>query len=257
MSRTPVRIAMWSGPRNISTALMRSWGNRADTAVCDEPLYAHYLRQTGVAHPGADEVIAHQEPDWRKVVAAMVGPAPDGKAIFYQKQMAHHLLPDVGRDWLGQVTHAFLIRDPREMLTSLIKVVPVPTLADTGLAQQWELFEWVAASTGRVPPVIDSRDVLEQPRPMLGLLCDRLGVPFDEAMLRWPAGRRPSDGIWAKYWYDAVERSTTFEPYRPKDEAVPSRLEGLLDRCRELYEKLHRHRIVPRPDGEATDAPDL
>jgi hypothetical protein len=246
---------MWSGPRNISTALLRSWGNRSDTAVCDEPLYAFYLKETGLAHPGAAEVIAHHEPDWRKVVAGLVGDVPDGKAIYYQKHMAHHLLPQVGRDWLGQVTHAFLIREPREMLTSLVKFLPQPSLADTGLPQQREIFEWVRASTGRVPPIIDARDVLEDPRPMLGLLCERLGVPFDEAMLHWPPGRRPTDGIWAKYWYDAVERSTTFEPYRPKNEPVPAPLHGLLDHCLEIYDALYRERIMP-VKGPA-DAPGL
>jgi hypothetical protein len=254
---------MWSGPRNISTALMRSWGNRADTAVCDEPLYGHYLAQTGIDHPGAAEVIAHQGSDWREAVAPLVGPIPDGKAIFYQKHMSHHLLPDIGRDWLGQLTHAFLIRDPREMLTSLLKVLPEPTLADTGLPQQWEIFEWVRARSkaGEEPPVVDSRDILEDPRGMLGALCGRLGVAFDEAMLRWPPGRRPTDGIWAKYWYDAVERSTTFEPYRPKGELVPDRLQGVLDDCLAIYDELHRRRIVPQarptptPASGGTDAP--
>jgi hypothetical protein len=238
---------MWSGPRNISTALLRSWGNRADTAVCDEPLYAHYLLATGLDHPGAAEVIAHQENDWRKVVAALTGEVPGGKAIYYQKHMAHHLLPRVGRDWLGGLVHAFLIREPREMITSLAKVLPEPTLADTGLPQQREIFEWVRGRTGMAPPVVDARDVLEDPRGTLTLLCDRLGVPFDEAMLRWPPGRRATDGVWAKYWYDAVERSTSFGPYRPKDEPVPDRLRGLLDHCREIYDELHRERIVPPP----------
>jgi len=255
MPGPPLRIAMWSGPRNISTALLRSWGNRPDTAVCDEPLYAHYLRRTGIAHPGAAEVIAHHEADWQEAVAALVGEVPGGKAIFYQKHMAHHLLPEIGRDWLGQLTHAFLIRDPRAMLTSLLKVLPDPTLADTGLEQQCELFRWVRDRTGRVPPVVDAREILEGPREMLGLLCDRLGVAFDGAMLEWPPGRRPTDGIWAKYWYEAVERSTTFEPYRPKDEPVPARLGGLLDRCLALYDELHRHRIVPRRARGGTDAP--
>jgi hypothetical protein len=243
----PVRIAMWSGPRNISTALMRSWGNRSDTAVWDEPLYAFYLRATAIDHPGAAEVIAHHEPDWRKVVAALVGAVPGDKPIFYQKHMAHHLLPQVSRDWLGLVTHAFLIRDPREMLTSLVKILPEPTLFDTGLPQQLEIFALVRSWSGRVPPVVDAREILESPRQMLGLLCKALGVAFDEAMLQWPPGRRPTDGIWAKYWYDAVERSTTFEPYRPKNEPVPAHLHGLLDRCLEIYDELHRHRIVPRP----------
>jgi hypothetical protein len=254
---------MWSGPRNISTALLRSWGNRPDTAVCDEPLYAHYLLATGIDHPGASEVIAHQENDWRKVVAALTGPVPDGRAIYYQKHMAHHLLPQISRDWLGALTHAFLIRQPREMITSLAKVLPNPTLADTGLPQQREIFDWVRERTGDVPPVIDARDVLEDPREMLTLLCGRLGVPFDEAMLHWPPGPRPTDGIWAKYWYDAVERSTTFAPYRPKDEPVPAHLGDLLDRCLEIYDVLHRRRIVPRPgrgrraEEEGTDAPGL
>ncbi len=245
MSVPSLRIAMWSGPRNISTALMRSWGNRPDTAVCDEPLYAHYLKETGLDHPGALEVIAHHEPDWRKAVAALIGPVPGGKPIFYQKHMAHHLLPQVGRDWLAALEHAFLIRDPREMLTSLLKVLPNPTLSDTGLPQQREIFAWVRARTGRVPPVVDARDILESPREMLGALCERLGVAFDESMLRWPPGPRPTDGIWAKHWYAAVERSTGFEPYRPKDEPVPPRLGALLDRCLEIYDELSGHRIVP------------
>src|SRR5437016_4074869 len=129
----PVRIAMWSGPRNISTALMRAWGNRPDTAVCDEPLYAHYLQHTRLDHPGADEVIAHHEPDWRKAVASLVGAVPGGKAIYYQKHMAHHLLPHIGRDWFGALAHAFLVREPRAMIASLAKVLPNPTPEATGL----------------------------------------------------------------------------------------------------------------------------
>src|SRR4051812_38982973 len=151
----PVRIAMWSGPRNISTAMMRAWGQRPDTVVCDEPLYAHYLQHTGVDHPGAGEVIAHHEPDWRKVVAGLVGELPEGKSIFFQKHMAHHLLPHIDRGWLGAVTSAFLIRDPREMIASLARVTPNPTVADTGLPQQVEIFELVRRRTGGVPPVVD------------------------------------------------------------------------------------------------------
>ena len=234
---------MWSGPRNISTALMRSWGNRPDTAVVDEPLYAHYLRTTGLGHPGAAEVIAHHDPDWRSVVASLTGPPPGGKAIWYQKQMAHHLIPEVGRDWLGLVTHGFLIREPRAMLTSLAKVLPEPRLEDTGLPQQVELFAAVRDRSGAVPPVLDARDVLEDPRRLLGLLCERLGVPFSEAMLEWPPGPRETDGVWAKHWYANVEKSTGFGPYAPKSEAVPDRLLGVLQRCEELYETLHRHRL--------------
>ena len=237
-----LHLAMWSGPRNISTAMMRSWGNRADTFVCDEPLYAHYLQQTRVPHPGIDEVIAQHENDWRKVVAWLVGPVPDGKGIFYQKHMAHHLLPHIGRDWLGELTHCFLIREPREMLTSLVKVTPHPSLSDTGLAQQVEIFEMMRRNDA-VPPVIDARDVLDNPRRLLVLLCEAAGVPFDAAMLSWPPGPRATDGVWAKYWYAEVEKSTGFRPFQPKSDAVPDDMRELLRECEELYEFLHRHRL--------------
>ncbi len=238
-----IRIAMWSGPRNISTAMLRSWGNRPDTFVCDEPLYAHYLAKTGLDHPGRQEVIAHHEGDWRKVVAWLAGPVPQGKRVFYQKHMAHHLLDSIERDWLGELTHCLLIRDPREMLTSLIKHLPTPTIEDTGLPQQVEIAELLRARGGAVPPIVDSRDVLEDPRGVLGKLCDALGVEFMDDMLAWPAGTRETDGIWAKHWYAAVEQSTGFSPYRPKEEAVPDEFAGLLDKCVECYEPLYEQRL--------------
>ena len=156
-----VRIAMWAGPRTISTALLRAWGSRPDTFVCDEPLYAHYLMATHRDHPGLEEIVRVHETNAGKVIARLTGEIPDGKAIFYQKHMAHHLLPGMDRSWLRLVRSAFLIRDPREMLTSLIQVTPDPSLEDTGLPQQWELFERTLGRTGEMPPVIDSRDVLE------------------------------------------------------------------------------------------------
>ncbi len=241
----PLRIAMWSGPRNISTALMRSWGNRPDTFVCDEPFYAHYLVQTQLAHPGAEEVIRHQENDWRKAADWLTGPIPEGKPIFYQKHMAHHLLPNMGRNWLDRVTNCFLIREPREMLTSLLHFLPEPTLADTGLPQQVEIFRQVKQRTGRTPPVVDARDVLENPRRTLGLLCDALDVPFTQAMLSWPAGRRSTDGIWAKYWYASVEKTTSFQPYSPKNDPVPDSLRDLHRQCDELYQQLYPYRLRP------------
>lgn len=239
-----LRIAMWSGPRNISSAMMRSWGNRPDTIVCDEPFYAHYLQQTRLAHPGADETIANHETDWRKVVDWLIGPLPPGKTIFYQKHMAHHLLPNIGTDWLEQVTNCFLIREPREMLTSLIEFIPQPTLADTGLPQQMAIFERVRKKSGGIPIVLDARDVLSNPRAVLESCCRRLGVTFCDEMLSWPAGRRDTDGIWAKHWYAKVEGTTSFGEYRPKDATVPSALRELLDECEELYQQLYAFRIT-------------
>jgi hypothetical protein len=234
---------MWSGPRNVSTALLRSWGNRADTAVVDEPLYAHYLAQTGLAHPGADRIVAQGETDWREVVDQLTGPVPGDRPIYYQKHMAHHLLGGIERGWMERLEHAFLIRDPAEMLPSLDKVWPDPVLCDTGLPQQVELFEAQYERTGKRPAVVDARDLLAAPRPMLESLCDSLGVPFDEAMLAWPAGRRDPDGVWAPFWYGSVERSTGFAPWKPNKEPLPDHLRELAEACRAPYETLASQRL--------------
>jgi len=245
MPTQPTHIAMWSGPRNISTAMLRSWGNRADTAVYDEPLYAHFLRATGMDHPGAEEIIAAGETDWRKVVAEITGPIPGGKTIWYQKHMTHHLLPDMGMEmgWIDRLTNCFLIREPRAMLTSYIKVRPDFTMEDLGLPQQRLIFDYVRATTGRIPPVIAAEDVLRDPRRTLGLLCAALELPFDDAMLSWPPGPRSTDGVWAKYWYASVERSTSFIPYSPKDDPVPPRYAAMMDECDQLYAEMAAHKL--------------
>lgn len=240
---TACAIAMWSGPRNISTAMLRSWESRPDTYVCDEPFYAHFLRETGLDHPGRDEILAHQENDWRKVVDWLTGPVPEGRAIFYQKHMAHHLLPGMDLDWIGSVRNAMLIREPAEMLTSLIRIWPEPTVEDTGLPQQVELLERLERQ-GTVPPILDARDVLENPRGMLAALCDRLSIPFREEMLSWKPGPRATDGVWAKHWYGSVEQSTEFGTYTPKNEPVPDHLHDLLEQCESLYEHLARERLT-------------
>lgn len=241
-----LRLAMWSGPRNVSTAFMRSWGNREDTVVVDEPFYAHYLQVTGLDHPGREEIIAAHEPDWRRVAESLLAPQPPHVRIFYQKQMSHHLLPHMGREWLDSVTHAFLIRDPAAMLASLnVKLADFDLLA-TGLPQQVEIFEHVIERTGRPPPVLDSADLLAQPETMLRALCDALGVPFSPRMLAWPAGRRETDGIWAKHWYDRVEQSTGFETPRPESKAAAAlspTVAAIEAQCRPLYEKLRAHRL--------------
>jgi len=238
-----VRIAMWSGPRNISTAMMRAWGNRRDTFVIDEPLYAYYLRATGRKHPGADEVIAAGEIDWRKVVALLTGPIPNSRQIFFQKQMTHHLLPEVDREWLGAVTNCFLIRDPIEVIASYIKKREDPTLEDLGFTQQAEIFDFVSAHTNSLPPIVDAKDVLQNPERMLRLLCDAVGVEFSRSMLSWPPGLRETDGVWARHWYVEVAKTTSFQPYRAGDYQVPGRLRQTYERCRECYQRLYEHRL--------------
>ena len=235
---------MWSGPRNISTAMMRAWGNRPDTAVIDEPFYPYYLERTGKKHPGATEIIAHGETDWRKIVASLTkGPIPSGKRIFFQKQMTHHLLPEIDRDWMVDLTNCFLIRDPREVILSYIKKNPDPELEDLGFVQQCEVFDFVRERTNSVPPVVDAKEILENPEQNLRLLCEAIGVEFDKAMLSWPPGLRETDGIWAKHWYDAVARSTSFEPYKPREGDVPESLREIYKRCKECYEQLFKHRL--------------
>ena len=239
----PVRVAMWSGPRNISTALMRSWGNRADTIVVDEPFYGLYLRQTGKPHPGFGEIVSQTETDPRKIIERLLAPLPPCKSIYYQKQMTHHLLPEIDRSWLGLVTNGFLIRDPAEVITSYIRKREEPAVEDLGFIQQRELFQVVRQRTGLIPPIIDARDVQENPRRTLELLCRALGVKFDDAMLSWPPGLRKTDGVWAKYWYDEVAKSTGFQPYRPKTEPVPNRFSKMCDECHECYQELYRYRL--------------
>lgn len=240
-----VRVAMWSGPRNLSTALMRSFGNRSDTVVVDEPLYAHYLLRTGLDHPGREQVLAAQDTDWRAVVAGLTGPVPGGRSVYYQKHMTHHLLPDVGRDWLDAVTNAFLIRDPAQVVASYAKVRGEPTLEDLGLPQQVEIFRRCCERTGTPPPVVDANDLLADPAGVLRRLCDRLGLPFEERMLAWPPGPRPEDGVWSPHWYSSVEASTGFATPSDRPAEVPARLLGLLDRCRPAYEELAPFRISP------------
>jgi hypothetical protein len=237
---------MWSGPRNISTAMMRAFENRDDTSVTDEPFYAAFLAKTGDVHPMREEVIASQPTDWREVAAAMTGPAPGGAPIWYQKQMCHHMLPEFGLDWMEACTNAFLIRPPEQVLASYLAKRVEVTLSDIGVVRQNEIFDRVADELGHAPPVIDGSDVLADPRKALTALCDALGIGFSEKMLSWPAGRRASDGVWAPAWYDTVERSTGFTvPTRIATfDDLPDSLKPVAEAARPYYERMARHRLA-------------
>lgn len=238
-----LRLAMWSGPRNISTAMMRAWENRGDCAVVDEPLYAHYLAHTGLDHPGREQVIAAGETDWRKVAAFLSGPPPGGAAIHYQKHMTHHLLPHIGRDWLASLTHVFLIRDPRRVLVSYMKSRPNVTAADIGVLQQREIFEYVRSISDSPPPVIDAGEFLRDPEAQLGALCGQLGVEFTPRMLKWPAGARASDGVWAPHWYEQVYRSTGFERASEAEPAVPAEYRALVEEVMPSFSAMFERRL--------------
>jgi hypothetical protein len=234
----PLRIAAWSGPRNISTAMMRAWENRGDCAVSDEPLYAHYLAVTQLDHPGRDEVIAAGDTDWRRVAAALTGPAPDGRPPWYQKHLTQHLLSGIETGWVHGLTNLFLIRDPTLVVDSYLKSRASVVPEDIGLLQQARLFDEVAERLGRAPPVLDAERFLRDPAAQMSALCRRLGVAFCARMLQWPAGPRESDGVWAPHWYDAVWKSSGFEPWRPRQPSLAPQAQAVADACRPAYERL-------------------
>jgi hypothetical protein len=238
-----VRIAMWSGPRNLSTAMMRAFGNRPDCAVSDEPFYAAYLALSGIDHPMRDAVLRHQPTDWRKVAEAVAGPPSGGKKVWYQKHMTHHMLPEIGRDWMRACRHAFLIRHPRRVLASYAAKREAATLADIGFVQEEALFEAAAAIEGRTPPVVDADAILADPRAVLSALCDALGIPFSEKMLSWPPGPRDTDGVWAAHWYDAVKRSTGFGEVREMPKLDDPELRKLEEEALPIYERLAGYQL--------------
>ncbi len=231
------RICVWSGPRNISTALMYSFAQRSDTTVVDEPLYAHYLTSTNANeyHPGAEEVIADQENDGQKVIEDVIFGDYETPVVFF-KHMTHHLV-DLDWSFMKDTINVILTREPSEMLTSFIKQIPNPTLRDTGYPQHLELMEYLNG-LGQHPIVIDSKDVLLDPRKKLTEICAHLEIPFDENMLSWEAGARPEDGIWAKHWYHNVHKSISFQPYKLKNLIVPVGLEELFEECLFYYRQI-------------------
>ncbi|MCB0064791.1 MAG: hypothetical protein KDE19_21855 [Caldilineaceae bacterium] len=230
-----VRINLWSGPRNVSTALMYSFAQRRDTVVVDEPLYGHYLRVDDAVHPGMAEVMADMDCDGARVVREVVL-GPCAKPVLFLKQMAHHLVA-LDRSFLADTVNILLIRDPVQMLPSLAQNLPLPNLRDTGLAIQSTLYQQLL-DLGQTPPILDSKQLLLDPAGVLRQLCTQIGIPFEDQMLQWQAGARPEDGIWAKYWYKSLHQSTGFEAYRAKTNPFPPRLLPLLAQCRPHYERL-------------------
>jgi hypothetical protein len=241
-----IRIAMWSGPRNISTAMMRAFENRPDAEVSDEPFYAAYLARTGLQHPMRDAILASQPRDWRQVAKSLLGAPPLDRPIWYQKHMTHHMVDGFGLDWADGLNNVFLIRAPEAVLASYVEKRAEVNLDDIGLPRQVELFDRAADRLGVPPPVIESNDVLADPRAMLTRLCTLCAIPFREEMLGWPAGRRASDGVWASAWYDKVEQSTGFAPARREVAFadLPDDLKPIAAAARPLYERLSRYRLT-------------
>lgn len=238
-----MKIAMWSGPRNLSTAMMYSFAARPDCAVWDEPFYAAYLARTGMDHPMRDAIIAAHDADPASVAAACTALIPDGKALYYQKHMTLHMIPAFDRGFMRDLTNVFLIRHPARVVASYSQKREAPTLADIGFVQQAELFDEVAGWSGRTPLVVDSADIRANPRETLGKLCAALGISFHDSMLEWPAGPKPYDGVWAPHWYNAVHASTGFgEPEGPLP-TLPARYAPLVEQALPHYQRLARFKL--------------
>ncbi|MBK0326047.1 HAD family hydrolase [Rhodobacteraceae bacterium F11138] len=232
-----MRIAMWSGPRNLSTAMMYSFGARGDCAVVDEPFYAAYLVKTGLDHPMRDAILAAQPANAVQVVDQIMGPIPQDKTHFYQKHMTHHMVPDMPRDWMRQMINVFLIRHPARVIASYAAKRENPTLQDIGFAQQAELFDLINSWQGS-PVVIDSTDIRKDPERMLKRLCKSIGLSFTQDMLSWPAGGHPEDGAWAPHWYGSVWKSTGFDAAEGALPNVPAHLKDVLAQAMPYYDRL-------------------
>jgi hypothetical protein len=237
-----VRVAMWSGPRNISTAMMRAFENRPDTVVVDEPLYAAYLARTGLDHPARAAVMASQPTDLAAAIAALDQPLPRGNRVHYAKHMAHHMSRDMNLDWTLRFRNVLLIRDPAEVVASYVRTRETCEPDDIGLPQQqWLLELW--DDRGIEVPILDAGDFLRAPEAHLRWLCDWLGIPFTDRMLSWPPGPRPSDGVWAPHWYATVWASTGFAPWRPRDINLSDHHAAVAEACRPMYDALYARRV--------------
>jgi hypothetical protein len=236
------RVATWSGPRNISTAMMRAFENRPDTVVADEPLYAAYLARTGLEHPAREKVMASQPTDLKEAVAQLFLPLPVGRRVHYAKHMAHHVSRGLDLGWTLGLRNVLLIRDPVEVVASYVQAREKCEPEDIGLPQQgWLLEYW--DGHGLEVPILDARDFLLDPEAHLRWLCDWLGIPFTARMLSWPPGPRPSDGVWAPHWYAAVWTSTGFAPWRPREPNLGEHDAAVAQACRLIYERLHARRV--------------
>ena len=237
-------IAMWSGPRNVSTALMRSFENRSDCFVSDEPFYSYFLHKTGLKHPLRDEIIKSGLVDYKKIIKYITGPIPSSKKIWYQKHMAHHILPEVDMNWIKNMRNCLLIRHPGDVILSYAKKNEINSIQQLGYLQQIEIYEMLYRELGIYPIIIDTQDLLQEPKKVLIKVCENLRIKFDEKMLLWPSGSRKTDGIWGKHWYKQVEASTGFKPYVKTNRIIPSKYQVIYDKCMKHYNFLYQNRIV-------------
>jgi len=237
-------IAMWSGPRNLSTALMRSFENRLDCFVSDEPFYSFFLHRTKLEHPLRNKIIKSGEIDYNKIIKYITGPIPHSKKIWYQKHMAHHVLPNVDMNWIKKVKNCLLIRHPNDVILSYLKKNELENVQQLGYLQQVNIYKILCQETESSPIIFDAKDLLKNPKKMLIEVCKNLKIKFDDRMLSWPAGARKTDGVWGEYWYKKVKASTGFKPYTETKKNIPSKYEAIYDESIKHYNFLYKKRIT-------------
>ena len=232
---------MWSGPRNISTAMMRSFSSRSDTYVSDEPFYANYLMRTGIDHPGREEIIESYDTDYDSVISDLQNDIPDNKSIWYQKHMAQHIDPTDNLNWTNNFLNCLLIRNPNEVIPSFLQKSSITDLDELGYSQQLKLLKYHDYKI----PTVDAKDILLNPKSMLTKICSFFKIEFEKEMLFWNQGSHPQDGIWGKYWYDRLWESTTFSTYKENTSFVDDQYKDLLEKCTIIYNELYKYRIRP------------
>jgi len=239
----PTRIAMWSGPRNISTTMMRAFGNRSDTFASDEPFYGYFLKSTNIDHPMKDEVISKYQTNWSYIKDYLTGPIPNNKPIWYQKQMTQHLLPNDSIEWTDKVTNCFLIRDPKDVIVSYAKIYDKMTPELLGFPQLLKVFNYTLKNSKVKPIVINSRSILKEPKSMIKTLCESLDITFTDNMLTWEVGPKEYEGIWGKHWYKQLHSTTGFIKYEKKDKTLPDSLIKLYNECDHYYKQIKKYQI--------------
>ena len=237
-------IAMWSGPRNVSTAFMRSFENRSDCFVSDEPFYSYFLNETDLDHPLKDEIIKSGIIDYSQIIEYLTGPIPHSEKVWYQKHMAHHILPNDDISWIKSLNNCLLIRHPNEVMLSYLKKNEIDTVEQLGYVQQINIYNMLVHDLGTPPIVIDARNLLEKPEEMLIKICKNFQIDFNKKMLSWPSGPRGTDGIWGQHWYKQVESSTGFKPYIKNNEVIPSKYQTVYSECMKHYDFLYQNRII-------------
>mgnify|MGYP001169236925 CR=1 FL=1 len=232
-------IFMWSGPRNLSTALMRSFENRKDTKVIDEPFYSYYLKKTALRHPMYKEIINTYSSNFNEVIDEITK-LPANIAIYYQKHMTHHLLDEINLDWLSIGKNCFLIRHPAKVINSYIKKNHLKDIRDIGFRKQYEIFNFIKDNYDSYPITIDSDDILKNPKEKIKKLCVKLNIKFTERMINWPKGKRESDGIWSIVWYEQVNNSSTFQNYTENNLEIPKKYNGIYEESLEIYNQMKK-----------------